>query len=279
MFRRSMAILGVSLASAGLLAAACSPGAAATPSGTTGTQPTATTPAGGVSPAPAGDSVAALAAAIRTGSNQQSGLWVTGQGIVNVTPDVAILTVGVEAQRPTVAQARSETADAMNKLFQALKARGVADKDIRTSQFSIYPVYRYDERGRQQVLEGYRVQNTVTVKVRNLNNAGPIIDEAVAAAGDLARVQGISFTLDDPTPMRDQARTLAVKQAVAKARQMATDAGITLGSVLLLTESGGFEAPPVPMKLEARAAADSATPISPGELQVQVTVQIVYEIR
>lgn len=263
-------LLGIALASLALLAA-CSPAASATPAGTT---PNA---ASGLT----GGDVATLAAALQVGgSNQQMGLWATGEGIVNIAPDVAVLTVGVEAQRPTVAQARNETAAAMDKLMQALKARGVAEKDIRTSQFSITPVYRYDDRTKNQVLDGYRVSNVVTTKIRNLSNAGPIIDDAVVAGGDLARVQGISFTLDNPAPQRDQARSEAVKQAVAKAKQMAADAGVTLGKVLYLSESGGFEAPqPVALRAAAPGVADSTTPISPGELQVRISVQIVYEIK
>ena len=227
-----------------------------------------------------GTETAALAAALQAGTGgQQSGLWVSGEGVVNITPDVAILTIGVEAQRSTVAQARDEAAAAMEKLFQALKARGVADRDIRTSQFSIYPVYHYEERGQKQVLDGYQVQNQVVAKIRNLNNVGPIIDDAVAAAGDLARVQGISFTLDNPAPQRDQARTLAIKAAVAKAKQMATDAEVSLGKVLFISESGGFEATPMPVFRAGVAEAGAVTPISPGELQVRVTVQMVYELR
>ena len=221
-----------------------------------------------------------LSAAITSqDGGQQKGLWVTGEGIVDVTPDIAILTVGVEAQESTVARARGEAAGAMERLFQALKARGVADRDIRTSQFSIAPEYRYDDRQRQQVLVGYRAQNLVTIKLRNLKDAGPIIDDAAAAAGELARVKGISFTLENPAPQRDQARSEAVRQALAKARQMATDAGITLGKVLFLSEAGGVE-PPQPVSFRVGlAAAEASTPISPGELQVRVSVHLVYEIK
>ena len=251
-----------------LLSAACN-----------GAAPVTSSP-GGASAGLASGEVALLASAISSGEgSQQRGLWVTGEGIVEVTPDVAVLTVGVEAQQATVARARSEAAGAMDRLFQALKARAVADKDIRTSQFSISPVYRYDERQRVQLLEGYRVQNVVTVKVRSLKDAGSIIDDGVAAAGDLARVQDISFTLDNPAPQRDQARSEAIKQAVAKAKQMAADAGITLGKVLFLAEAGGVEQPQ-PVSLRAAAAgAEASTPISPGELQVRVSVQLVYEIK
>ncbi|MBI4310255.1 MAG: SIMPL domain-containing protein [Chloroflexi bacterium] len=257
--------LGATLALLALMSAACSGGAPAASGGNAGL---------------AGDEVALLSAALASqDGGQQKGLWVTGEGIVEVTPDVAILTVGVEAQETSVAKARSEAAGAMERLFQALKARGVADRDIRTSQFSIAPEYRYDDGQRKQVLVGYRVQNVVTVKLRNLKDVGPIIDEAVAAAGDLARVQGISFTLENPAPQRDQARSEAIRQALAKARQMAADAGIALGKVLFLSEAGGVESPqPVSFRV-GLAAAEAGTPISPGELQVRVSVQLVYEIK
>ncbi len=220
------------------------------------------------------------AKAYAPGSSQQTGLWVNGQGSVSAAPDVIILQLGVESQEATVAQAQSKARDAMNKVKDVLTAKGVADKDIRTAQFSIQPVTRYIEKENRQQIIGYRVSNQVNVKVRKIDQAGPIIDAVSEAGGDLTRIQSISFTIDDTTPLLTQAREKAMKDAQAKAEQLAKLGKITLGKPIYISESGFLPPTPSPIRLAAGAAAEAAlTPISPGEQEIRVTVQVVYAIQ
>jgi len=215
-------------------------------------------------------------------SQQDVGISVSGEGKVKAAPDVAILSLGIEAQETTVAAAQREAANAMDKVMKALKGDGVADKDIQTTQFSIYPVRRWVEKEEKEVIVGYRVTNMVTVKIRQIDKAGDIIDDVAEAGGNLTRIQDIGFTVDDPIPYYRQAREKAVQDAGAKAKQLADLAGVKLGKPLYITEGGGYVPPFVRQNVYARmeaAPAPAPTPISPGELEFQLNVSIVYDIR
>jgi uncharacterized protein YggE len=208
-------------------------------------------------------------------SQQNLGIWVNGQGTVTAVPDVAVLTLGVEVEAATVEEAQAQAAASMNAVIAALKANGVDESDIQTRHFNIYTVRNYDE-GKQEIV-AYRVTNTVTVNVRDVDETGTVIDAAVAAGGNDIRVNNIYFTIDDTSAYQDEARELAVADAKAKAQQLAELAGVSLGKVTYISESG-TSIPPI--YYDSRAAEDgaSATPISPGELEVTVSVQVVYSI-
>ena len=139
-------------------------------------------------------------------SSQQTGVWVSGTGKVTAVPDVAILTLGVEAQEMTVKAAQSEASSAMNAVVDAIKTNGVADKDIQTQWYSISPVTRWDDKTNEQITTGYSVTNMVTAKIRDITKAGTIIDAVTDAGGNLTRINGISFTVDDPTAYNNQAQ-------------------------------------------------------------------------
>jgi hypothetical protein len=212
-------------------------------------------------------------------NSQQTGIWVSGTGEVMVAPDVAILTLGVEAQEETVSEAQSKAAGAMSDIVASLKANGVADKDIQTQWYTISIVTKWDKDTEEQIVVGYRVNNMVTAKLRDINKAGAIIDAVAQAGGDLTRVQGISFTIDDPTSYFNQARQEAMEDAKAKAQQMADLAGVGLGKAFYISESGGYIPQPYPVRDYYSAAEDSATtPISAGELEITLTVQVAYAI-
>jgi uncharacterized protein YggE len=213
-------------------------------------------------------------------SSQQEGIWVNGEGKVTAVPDVAILSVGVQAQAASVAGAQAQASGAMDKVMTALKDGGVAAKDIKTQSFNIQKMTRWDNNLQQEIVTGYSVTNTVTAKIRNVDKAGAIIDAAAAAGGDLTRVNSISFTVDDPTPYQAQARQKAVADAAAKAKQLADAAGVKLGKVVYITESSYT---PVPVYLDASVKAEAAggtptTPITPGEMDITANVQINYSI-
>ena len=231
---------------------------------------------------------AAAATASAADGASQSGIWVSGTGTVTVAPDLAVLTVGVEARAKTVREALAEAADAMTDIVSTLEDEGVESQDIQTSSFSINPQYAWrertdDEGGRysERVLKGYTVQNRATVRLRDLDRVGEMVDLVAEAGGDLTRIEGVRFIVQDPEPHRAEAREAAVEQARAKAEQFARDAGVTLGEVLVVAEGGGSVPAPRAFAQSAAFALESAaatTPISEGELEIRATVQMVFAI-
>ncbi|MEX1253165.1 MAG: SIMPL domain-containing protein [Dehalococcoidia bacterium] len=205
---------------------------------------------------------------------EPSGVTVAGAGSAFGVPDVAVVTLGVEAEAATVEEARGQAAGSMEGIIQALKDGGVNEDDIQTSRFSVQP--RYDFEQDRQVLRGFVVTNIVTAKLREIDKTGELVDAALTAGGDLSRVDNLSFTIDDPSDIETEARRLAVNEARQRAETLADAAGAELGRVLSITESGG--AVPVPSG-EGDARDEGVTPIEPGELEVQVQVQIVYELK
>ena len=214
-------------------------------------------------------------------SQQNLGLWVSGLGKTTAAPDIVILTIGVESQQKTVAQAQKDAVEAMTAVMQVLKSGGIADKDIQTSQYNIQQVTRWDDKQNTYEVLGYKVSNTVNAKIRDIGKAGSIIDSAAASGGDLIRVNGISFSVDDPTPFYKIAREKAVLYAMEKAKQMAQLSGVKLGKLLYITENNSYTPPILNnyMKFaDSAAMAPSPTPISAGELEFQVDVQMVYSL-
>ena len=207
-------------------------------------------------------------------------IHVTGNGSVVGDPDIATLNLGVSVEKASVEEAREAAASAMTAVIESLKANDVAEKDIQTENFSIYPQYDYTDDGR--VLRGYRVNNTVSAKVRALESLSDIIDDAAGAGGDIVVVNSIQFMIEDSTPLQTQARALAVKNAEAKAQTLAEASGVTLGKPVTITETSRGESPSIAFAESVEFAADSArssTPVQAGELTVTVNVTIVYEIQ
>jgi len=212
-------------------------------------------------------------------NSQQEGIWVSGQGKVTAVPDIATLSLGIEAQEASVADAQSKATEAMNKVMDALTSNGMAKKDIQTQYFNIQKVTRWDDKNQQEVVIGYRVTNTVTAKIRNIDKAGSIIDAVAAAGGDLTRIDNIDFSVEKPEAYYGEARDKAMADAKAKATQMAELAGVTLGKPTYISESAYSQPPPIVRMAEMTAAELAETPISPGEMEISLTVQVVYAIK
>jgi uncharacterized protein YggE len=220
-------------------------------------------------------------------NSQQQGIWVNGEGKVTAAPDVAILSAGVQAQAISIADAQSQASGAMDKLMTALKNGGVAAKDIQTQNFNIQPLTRWDNTKQDQIITGYQVTNTVTAKIRILPQesytldykAGRIIDAVTAAGGDLTRINSIGFTIDNPANYQAQARQKAVADAAAKAKQLADAAGVKLGKPVYITENSYVPTPIYrDVATKAEAAPSTTTPVSAGEMDITVNVQIAYNI-
>ncbi len=212
-------------------------------------------------------------------NSQQEGIWVSGTGKVTVTPNVASLSIGVESQEATVTDAQAKAAAAMDKIMAALTGNGVDKKDIKTQNFNIQRVTRWDDSRQQEYTIGYRVTNTVIAKIRDMQKVGAIIDAAVVAGGDLSRVKSIGFSVEDPTAYYTEARQKAMADAKAKATQLADLGGVKLGKPTYISESA--QTPPIVYADRAMAGSAPApvvTPISPGEMDIVLNVQITYAI-
>ena len=216
-----------------------------------------------------------------------SGIWVTGQGTIEIPADVAQVSIGVESRETTVSAARQNAADAMESVMDAIKDNGVSEDDIVTTNFNIYPqtiwVEVSDSLGRHSEprITGYTVSNTVQVTVRDIDNLSPVVDTAASAGGDLIRINSIQFTVDDSSAYGEVIRQHAAADALAKADVYARAMGVTLGQLIYLTEISSS----VPMSYGApmaeMAAMDGAfksTPISSGDVNLSVTVQAVFAI-
>ena len=207
-------------------------------------------------------------------SKQATGIWVTGEGRVSVEPDIAILSLGVEFQASTVAEAQSEAARAMEAVIREIKAHGVSDKDIKTQQYTISPVKRWYED--EEVLLGYLVANMVSVKLRNVDATGIVIDAVAEAGGDAIRVNNIGFTIDDPEAYYKEARQKAMADALEKAEQLADLADIILGDPVYISEGSSYS--PLSYDVRVETVQAPTTPISIGEMEISLNVQVVYEI-
>lgn len=176
-------------------------------------------------------------------SNQQQGIWVTGEGKVSVTPDIVNINLGVQSQEASVADAMKKTSDAMAKVMDILKANNIADNDIQTQQFSVYPQYSYDQTTGKQNITGYQVINTINVKLRDISKVGSLIDAVVAAGGNLTVINNVNFTVEDPTKYYDDARQKAIDDANKKAQEIASLYGVTLGKPTYVLETSSTPYP------------------------------------
>ncbi len=209
-----------------------------------------------------------------------NGISVTGEGKVQGAPDLAVVELGVSALAPSVAEARDRAATALDGILASMKGAGVDEKDIQTTQLNISPEYNYDNGN--QTLQGFRVTNTLTAKIRNIDSTGAVVDGAVAAGGNDTRIDNIYFTIDDPEDLRTQAREAAVADARRKAETLAKASGVSVGNPIVIAETS-YSAP-LPYAREAYAADQAAgavpeTPIQPGELDVIINVTVTFEIK
>lgn len=206
-------------------------------------------------------------------------LAVSGRGEVTAEPDIALVTLGVSVRRRSATAALGDAAKSMQAVLDTLDDAGVDEEDIATSDFSIDQEFDRLRSGVRRSL-GYRVDNDVRVKIRDVADVGEIIDAVVAAAGDDVVVDRISFRVDDPSEMLAEARELAMADARAKAEQLASLAEVKLGKVMLLNEStNGAWLDRRSLTLDSLSGFLAATPIVVGQLTVTASVSIAYELR
>lgn len=192
-------------------------------------------------------------------------------------PDIANISAGVTTRAATAVQAMQQNAQQMTRVISQIEALGVDEDDIQTSGINLNAQYDYDQQTREQVFRGYQVSNTVSVKLRDIGTTGQVLDALVAAgATDLG---GISWSVDDPTSARQQARTSAVQSALEQARAYASMSGYSDVRLLEINESIAPSPPmPVGRKYAAEQVSADSTPVRPGQVESSVSVTVKYEM-
>ena len=196
---------------------------------------------------------------------------------VEAEPDIATVSAGVTTQARTAVEAMRTNAQAMNAVVDRIEQLGVAERDIQTSGINLGAMYDYDQSTQRQVFRGYQASNRVSVRLRDIQRTGEVLDALVAAgATDLG---GPEWSIDDDTAARAQARSAAMERARAQALEYARLAGY---SDLRLLEINETVAPSRPMPIIAQMAraeaADASTPVRPGMVEATVIVTVKYEL-
>lgn len=210
----------------------------------------------------------------------QRTLVVTGSGMIQMTPDIAYINIGVHTEKPTATDAVTENNTQTQQVINAIKAAGVDSKDIQTTNFSIYPNTQYDPQTNQKIGTTYVVDNTVNVTVRKLDQLGDMLDAAVKVGAN--SVNSIQFDVFDKSSYLKQARTQAVKDAQTQAQQLASDSGVTLGNIQTLSFVNNIPMPVMDTFGKGGGgvmAAAASVPVQSGQMTLTVTVNITYEIK
>ena len=205
-------------------------------------------------------------------------LDVSATGEATRVPDVAIVNAGVVTRAATARAALAQNAAQMERVRDALRRAGIADRDIQTSNISLNPEYRYIQNKAPQ-LNGYTASNQVNVRFRDIAKTGDILDALVAEGAN--QINGPNLTIDEPEGALNEARTKALAAGRARAELYARALNMRVVRLLSVSESGGNYPVPPPMAvmMEARAQNGSATKIDPGEQKVSMTLGMVFELQ
>ncbi len=206
-------------------------------------------------------------------------ITVVGTGKVTGKPDIAHVTVGIETQASSLQKAVDDNKAKMNGLLDTLKKLGLAEKDIQTSNYSVYterpstPTPAAAASAEQMI---YHVTNQVDVTVRDVNQLGDVLDKVVAAGAN--NIYGVNFSVEDTAKLEADARAKAVADAKSRAEGLAQLNGVQLGEVLTVSEVIGGSA--LPMDYGAKGmGGGGSTPVQPGELEMSVSIQITYAVK
>jgi uncharacterized protein len=212
---------------------------------------------------------------------QNPALTVFGRGEVSAAPDTAVVRLGAVAQAERAGAAQDRVNAAVRGILKGIKALGIPEEKIATVQLTLSPVYENRPKGpveepHEPAIVGYRAGNVVRVTVDDLKLLGKVIDAGLAAGAN--RVEGISFDLKDDSGHRRQALALAARDAQAKAESIAAAMGVRLGGVRSISEGGVNLVRPRMMDAVAAYAVREAAPIQPGQIQVEASLTVSYDI-
>jgi uncharacterized protein len=196
---------------------------------------------------------------------------VTGEATVGVAPDTAVIRIGVTSQEKTAREAGEANAKQMTSVLAAIKASGIAERDIQTSRLSLQPQYDPNKGGTAR-LTGFQATNQVTIRIRDIENLPSVLDRAIAAGAN--EMSGIEFVVSEQSKLLDQARDDAIADARRKAELYARAAGVKIGHVISISEEG----PPQPQPRPMQAMRAGAVPVAPGEQTLRAIVTVSYEL-
>jgi len=204
-------------------------------------------------------------------------ITVSGEGKVYAKPDVALVSLGVTTTGATVSEATTSNTTKMNAVIDAVKNLKVADKDIQTTNYSLTPLYNYTEKG-GRIFQGYTLEQDVQVKIRDFTKIGDILSQATTKGSNL--VGDLQFTIDNPEQFKEQARASAIAQAKSNAQNLAKESGVSLGKMINVYESST----PYPVAYSSAkamgGAVETAAPIiQPGQQEIDVTINLTYQVR
>lgn len=209
---------------------------------------------------------------------------VVGEGSVRIKPNVAYASIGVETLNESIQQATSESAKTMEQIIAALKAAGVAEKDMQTSGFSVWVDRSRSMEGELTGQAVYHVTNMVNVTIRDLDKIGEILEQAMANGANL--INSVSFGIDQSEALQKEARQKAAEDALAKAQELAALHNAQLGKLVSVSEivgaGGGYYAGGADALMGAyrmMGLGGGAGPISPGELELALKLQVVYALK
>jgi uncharacterized protein len=202
-----------------------------------------------------------------------STLTVTGTATVEAPPDLATLSLGLTTTADTAAAAMAANSASLATVIARLKSTGIEGRDLQTSNLSLNPNWISNASGGSEV-QGYTASNMVTIRIRALETTGAVLDAAITDGANT--LHGLTFGLQDPRPAEDEARKMAVADAIARATLLSQAAGTTLGPVLSITEAGMSGEMPGPMYRMADAA--GAVPVEAGALGLTASVTLVFQI-
>lgn len=224
---------------------------------------------------------ATLALGACAGSAQpqaERNLSVTGSGSAFLTPDIVIVTLGVQSQGSNIGDTVAANNHAAEKVMQAISGLGVAKEDVQTTYFSVSTQPKYDEFGKPTNEVTYWVDNTVTVTLRDTSQLGKLLETALASGAN--SVQGVNYTVEHPDAALTDARSAAMADARRQAEQLAASAGLTLGEVLSVSESGPSNGPQFSAsKGGGGGGSADQVPTAPGTLEYQVQVYVSFALR
>jgi uncharacterized protein YggE len=202
-------------------------------------------------------------------------LSISAEAQARRTPDVATISAGVVTQSTDANGAMRANATQMDKVMAAIRAAGVAERDIQTSGVNLNPQYKYVENQNPTII-GYQAGNNVNLKIRDIGKLGKVLDALVASGAN--QINGPTFEVDQPEPAYDEARRAALDKAQVRAQMYAKALGMRVRRIVSISEGGSFRPPgPVPM-MAMRAKAESDTAISPGETTLGANLDVVFEL-
>lgn len=209
-------------------------------------------------------------------------ITVSGEGKVYAKPDIALVTLGVETKGDTTQNVITKNTEKMNAVIEVIKASGVEEKDIQTTTYNLAPSYNWTEAA-GRIFQGYELQQRLEVKIRDFTKVGDILQKATVAGANLTG--DLQFTIEDPQQFKEEARAKAIAQAKTNAQNLASVSGVKLGKLVNIYENYSYPTTYTNSKIALGmgggvAVESAASPtIQAGQQEVQITINLVYEVK